>query len=54
MLRIRVYCTRHSTTAMASRVAVIGAGPLGLMAVKNMKEAGLDVTCYEARSWVGG
>lgn len=39
---------------MAPRVAVIGAGPLGLMAVKNMKEAGLDVTCFEARSWIGG
>ncbi|KAK2597936.1 hypothetical protein N8I77_012688 [Diaporthe amygdali] len=39
---------------MAPRVAVIGAGPLGLMALKNMKEDGLDVTCFEARSWVGG
>ncbi|KAG8169533.1 hypothetical protein KVR01_000278 [Diaporthe batatas] len=37
-----------------SKVCVIGAGPLGLMAVKNMKEAGLDVTCFEARSWIGG
>ncbi|KAG6361790.1 hypothetical protein INS49_010019 [Diaporthe citri] len=39
---------------MAPRVAVIGAGPLGLMAVKNMKEDGLDVTCFDARSWIGG
>jgi len=36
------------------RVAVIGAGPLGLSAMKNLKEEGFDVTGFEARSFVGG
>lgn len=36
------------------RVAVIGAGALGLMAMKNLKEDGFEVTGYEARTWVGG
>jgi dimethylaniline monooxygenase (N-oxide forming) len=35
-------------------VAVIGAGPLGLMALKNMTEDGFNVTCYEARPYIGG
>lgn len=39
---------------MAPTVAVIGAGPLGLMALKNFKEDGFDVTCFEARDYVGG
>ena len=39
---------------MPPRVAVIGAGPLGLMSIKNLKEEGFDVTGYEARPYVGG
>ena len=39
---------------MPTRVAVIGGGPLGLMALKNFKDDGFDVTLYESRSWVGG
>jgi dimethylaniline monooxygenase (N-oxide forming) len=39
---------------MATRIAVIGAGPLGLMAMKTLKEDGFDVTGYEARPYVGG
>jgi dimethylaniline monooxygenase (N-oxide forming) len=35
-------------------VAVVGAGPLGLMALKNLKEDGFDVTGYDARNYVGG
>ena len=35
-------------------VAVVGAGPLGLMALKNLKEDGFDVTGYDARDYVGG
>jgi dimethylaniline monooxygenase (N-oxide forming) / hypotaurine monooxygenase len=35
-------------------VAVIGGGPLGLMALKNMSEDGFDVTCFEARPYIGG
>ena len=37
-----------------ARVAVIGAGPTGLMALKNLLEDGFDVTCYESRPYVGG
>ncbi|KAJ9651308.1 hypothetical protein H2198_009402 [Neophaeococcomyces mojaviensis] len=39
---------------MPQRIAVIGAGPLGLMAAKNLKEDGFDVTGYESRPYVGG
>lgn len=39
---------------MAPSIAVIGAGPLGLMAIKNFKDDGFDVTGYESRAWVGG
>lgn len=39
---------------MSTRVAVIGAGPLGLIALKVLKEDGFEVTGYEARSWAGG
>ncbi|CAK1364803.1 uncharacterized protein RHO25_009677 [Cercospora beticola] len=39
---------------MAPRVAVIGGGPLGLIALKTFKQDGFDVTLYEGRSWVGG
>lgn len=40
--------------SMAQRVAICGGGPLGLMALKNLKEDGFDVTLYETRAWVGG
>lgn len=39
---------------MAIKVAVIGAGPFGLLGVKNLKEEGFDVTAFERRSYVGG
>jgi dimethylaniline monooxygenase (N-oxide forming) len=39
---------------MTKRVAVIGAGPTGLMAMKNLKEDGFEVTGYDARPYVGG
>lgn len=39
---------------MAPHIAIIGAGPLGLMATKNFLECGFEVTCYEARPYVGG
>jgi dimethylaniline monooxygenase (N-oxide forming) len=39
---------------MAIRVAVVGAGPVGLMALKNLKEEGFDVTGYDTRPYVGG
>lgn len=39
---------------MPTKVAVIGAGPTGLLATKNMKEQGFDVTTFERRAYVGG
>lgn len=39
---------------MAKRVAVIGALPTGLMALKNLKEDGFDVTGFDTRPYVGG
>ena len=37
-----------------TRVAVIGAGPCGLVSTKSLSEQGLDVTCFEMSSCVGG
>ena len=39
---------------MSTRVALIGAGPLGLMALKNLTEDGFDVTSFEKRAYAGG
>ena len=36
-----------SAPTAAGRVLVIGAGPVGLAAIKELREAGQDVTCYE-------
>jgi dimethylaniline monooxygenase (N-oxide forming) len=35
-------------------VAVIGAGPAGLVAVKNLAEEGFDVTGFDKNPYVGG
>src|SRR5687768_2533487 len=35
-------------------VCVIGAGPSGLTAMKNLKELGFGVDCYERETSVGG
>lgn len=41
--------------ATQGRVAVIGAGPLGLMTLKELQEQGfIDVTGFEARAHLGG
>lgn len=39
---------------MPTSVAVIGAGPVGLMAVKNLIQDGFEVTAFEKRPYVGG
>lgn len=36
------------------RVCVVGAGPAGLVATKTLREAGLEVDCYEVSTVVGG
>ena len=35
-------------------VCVVGAGALGLMAIKNLTEQGLNVTAFEHNDYVGG
>lgn len=37
-----------------SDVCVIGSGVLGLLALKNLLEQGLDVTAFERNDYVGG
>ena len=37
-----------------ARIAVIGAGPSGLVAAKHALEAGFDVTVFEASDDLGG
>lgn len=37
-----------------NRVCVIGAGALGLVAIKNLTEQGLDVTAFERSHQLGG
>ena len=38
----------------AERVCVIGAGAGGLTAIKNLREYGFEVDCYERETGVGG
>jgi dimethylaniline monooxygenase (N-oxide forming) len=35
-------------------VAVIGLGPAGLVALKNLKEEGFDVTGFDRNNYIGG
>lgn len=37
-----------------TKVCVIGAGPSGITAVKNLVDQGLEVTCYDFNNQVGG
>jgi len=39
---------------MSKKVAVIGAGPCGLVALKELREAGVEATIYESSGVVGG
>ncbi len=39
---------------MTPHVAVVGAGPLGLMSIKNLKEDGFEVTAFDKRAYLGG
>lgn len=40
--------------SMSKTVAIIGAGPSGLAAIKNSLEAGLEPTAFEIDPWLGG
>ncbi|KAF5677928.1 monooxygenase [Fusarium heterosporum] len=39
---------------LGSDVCVVGAGPLGLLALKNLREQGLDATAFERQEFIGG
>ena len=39
---------------MKKRVCVIGAGPSGIAAVKNIRQEGVEVVAYDANQDVGG
>ncbi|GAA4277775.1 flavin-containing monooxygenase [Aquimarina mytili] len=39
---------------MQKRVCIIGAGPSGITALKNLKDKNLEVVCYDRNSEVGG
>ena len=47
-------CRRRTRTTAATRVCVIGAGASGLTAIKNLREYGFGVDCYERETGVGG
>jgi len=39
---------------LGKKVCVIGAGGLGMVALKNLLETGFDVTVFERASYIGG
>jgi dimethylaniline monooxygenase (N-oxide forming) len=41
-------------TLEGSKIAIVGAGPGGLTALKELREVGADVTLFERRHDVGG
>jgi cation diffusion facilitator CzcD-associated flavoprotein CzcO len=61
-LRLRLdTCTHHAWPRTIPinmtehiRVAVIGLGAAGLVALKNLKEEGFDVTGFERNAYIGG
>ena len=38
----------------SSKIAIIGAGPSGITALKNLATNGFDVTCFEMNDQIGG
>lgn len=47
--------TKSSPTSVDPRICVIGAGPCGLTAIKNLRAAGLrDIVCYDEGEEIGG
>ena len=44
----------HGSGGLGMRVGIIGAGPLGLVAAKNLTEEGFEVTAFERAESVGG
>ena len=44
----------HGSAGLGKTVAIIGAGPLGVIAAKNLAEEGFEVTIFERADSVGG
>lgn len=44
----------HGSAGLGMRVGIIGAGPLGVVAAKNLAEEGFEVTVFERAEGVGG
>jgi heterodisulfide reductase subunit A-like polyferredoxin len=53
---LQANCTMMNlgSDGLRKRVAIVGAGPLGLIATKNFVEEGFDVTTFERNEYVGG
>lgn len=43
-----------ASNTLGNKVCVIGTGALGLVAIKNLTEQGLDVTAFERSHQLGG
>lgn len=46
--------TKHTHTKTVKKVCVIGAGPSGLIAIKELLDEGHEVTCFEKHARLGG
>ncbi|KAL6899908.1 FAD/NAD(P)-binding domain-containing protein [Trichoderma evansii] len=44
----------HGSAGLGMRVGIIGAGPLGVVAAKNLAEVGFQVTAFERAEGIGG
>jgi dimethylaniline monooxygenase (N-oxide forming) len=44
----------QNASSPGSRTCVVGSGPLGLVAAKNLREQGLDVTIFTRDEHIGG
>ncbi|MCW1430307.1 flavin monoamine oxidase family protein [Novosphingobium sp. JCM 18896] len=49
-----VGCAPLPTASSSSRVAIVGGGLAGLIALRDLRKAGVEATLYEARSRLGG
>ena len=47
-------CLKNYSPAMSKKIAVIGAGPSGITALKNLLDKGLDAMAFDRNSEVGG